>query len=450
MHQAQAFDRRGGFRRHAVPRGRCGRLALVPNRAGRGRHDGRRRSGGPRRRRVARADDRRSPDPLAGATGRRAVPRPPRPRLRAGGHPHGRPLLLPQGRGGAAALARAPAGRQRRGARRDGRRRAGPPRLRRWRPVGPSRPAGQPGCRAHPRRHRRRAARARPLPTGVRDVSHGWCRCGPTLPPMRVCPTRASWWATCRGALATMRQAADAAGTPDDAAWVSYQIGELSFRSGRLSAAVSAYRRAAALSPTFVPAEAGLAKIAWARGHVDRAIRGYRRVVARYPLPEHVIALGDLYTIEGRTAQADDAYALARAEAALFRSNGVNVDVELALFEADHGEPVAALADARAGLAITSQHPCRGRARLGPVSQRAGAAGGPPGAAGASARHAGRALVLPRRHDRPAARRPRRGSADADARAGHQPALLDPVRNPGAADDRPAAPVSAPPTSCGP
>ena len=151
------------------------------------------------------------------------------------------------------------------------------------------------------------------------------------------------------GALATMRQAADAAGTPDDAAWVSYQIGELSFRSGRLSAAMSAYRRAAALSPTFVPAEAGLAKIAWARGHVDRAIRGYRRVVARYPLPEHVIALGDLYTIEGHTAQADDAYALARAEAALFRSNGVNVDVELALFEADHGEPVAALADARAG-----------------------------------------------------------------------------------------------------
>ncbi len=253
-----------------------------------------------------------------------------------------------------------------------------------------------------------------------------------------------------RGALATMRQAADAAGTPDDAAWVSYQIGELSFRSGRLSAAVSAYRRAAALSPTFVPAEAGLAKIAWARGHVDRAIRGYRRVVARYPLPEHVIALGDLYTIEGRTAQADDAYALARAEAALFRSNGVNVDVELALFEADHGEPVAALADATGRLAITTQHPCRGRARLGPVSQRALAAGGPPGAAGASARHAGRALVLPRRHDRPAARRPRRGSADADARAGHQPALLDPVRNPGAADGRPAAPVSAPPTSCGP
>ena len=152
------------------------------------------------------------------------------------------------------------------------------------------------------------------------------------------------------GALATMHRAADAAGTPDDAAWVSYQIGELSVPerpSGR--GRLRDTGRAAALSPTFLPAEAGLAKIAWARGHIDRAIRGYRQVVARYPLPEHVIALGDLYAIQGRTAQADDAYALARAEAALFRSNGVNVDVELALFEADHGDPEAALTDARAG-----------------------------------------------------------------------------------------------------
>ena len=151
------------------------------------------------------------------------------------------------------------------------------------------------------------------------------------------------------GALAAMRQAADAAGTPDDAAWVSYQIGELSFRSGHLPAADLAYRRAEALSPTFLPAKAGIAKIAWARGDIARAIRSYRRLVARYPLPEHVIALGDLYAIDGQTTRADDAYALARAEAALFRANGVNVDVELALFEADHGDPVAALADARAG-----------------------------------------------------------------------------------------------------
>ena len=154
------------------------------------------------------------------------------------------------------------------------------------------------------------------------------------------------------GAFAAMRMALAAAGTPDDAAWVSFQLGDLSFRAGRLGPATFAYRRAAALAPTFVPAQAGLAKIAWARGNVERSIRLYRDVVDRYPLPEHVIALGDLYTLAGRTRAAADTYDLAGAEATLFRANGVNVDVELALFEADHDDARTALDDARAGWAV--------------------------------------------------------------------------------------------------
>jgi tetratricopeptide (TPR) repeat protein len=153
------------------------------------------------------------------------------------------------------------------------------------------------------------------------------------------------------GASEAMTRAFRAAGTPDDAAWVSSQIGDLYFRSGRLAAAEHAYDRSVALSPTYVPPHAGLAKIAWARGDVDRAIRGYRWVVARYPLPEHVVALGDLETAAGRERQAANAYELARTEAQLFRSNGVNVDVEQAVFEADHGDPATAVADARAGWA---------------------------------------------------------------------------------------------------
>jgi tetratricopeptide (TPR) repeat protein len=153
------------------------------------------------------------------------------------------------------------------------------------------------------------------------------------------------------GALRAMHRAFRAAGTPDDASWVSYQIGELYFRTGRIALAAHAYRRSVALSPRFIPPHAGFAKITWARGHLEDAIRGYRWVVARYPLPEHVIALGDLYTVAGRDAQAENEYALARAEAELFRANGVNVDLEQAVFEADHGDPATALADARAGWA---------------------------------------------------------------------------------------------------
>ena len=71
-------------------------------------------------------------------------------------------------------------------------------------------------------------------------------------------------------------------------------------------------------------------------------------MVSRYPLPEYVIALGDLYATSGDKMQADQQYSLVRAEEQLFRANGVNVDLELSLFESDHGDPQAGLTQARA------------------------------------------------------------------------------------------------------
>jgi tetratricopeptide (TPR) repeat protein len=70
--------------------------------------------------------------------------------------------------------------------------------------------------------------------------------------------------------------------------------------------------------------------------------------VARSPLPDYVVALGDLLWSTGDRSGAREQYGLARAEAALFRANGVNVDLELALFDADHGRPGPALRAARA------------------------------------------------------------------------------------------------------
>jgi tetratricopeptide (TPR) repeat protein len=151
-----------------------------------------------------------------------------------------------------------------------------------------------------------------------------------------------------RGAMVAMRAAARAAGTPQDSAWASYQLGELYFTTGRPGLAEAAYRRGVELAPDYVPPHAGLAKLAWAEGHIRRAIRGYTWVVQRFPSPEYVIALGDLYRETGRRAPAERQYGLVRAEEQLFRANGVNIDLELALFDADHGRPVDALAAARA------------------------------------------------------------------------------------------------------
>jgi tetratricopeptide (TPR) repeat protein len=149
------------------------------------------------------------------------------------------------------------------------------------------------------------------------------------------------------GAIFSMRAAEEAAGTPSDSAWASFQLGELYWNSGQVDKAAQAYRRGAELAPEYVPPTTGLAKVAWARGDFARAISLFRQVVQRYPSPEYVIALGDLYAVRGDRAQADQQYALVRAEHDLFAANGVNIDLELALFDADHGDAAAALTAAR-------------------------------------------------------------------------------------------------------
>ncbi len=150
------------------------------------------------------------------------------------------------------------------------------------------------------------------------------------------------------GAIAAMKVARDYAGSPADGAWASYQLGELYFNSGDLKDAEVAYREGTQLAPEFVPPFAGLAKVAWARGHLRSAIGRYRDVVARYPLPEYVIALGDLYRASGQPDLAAREDGLLHQEEQLLRAAGVNLDLEQALFESSHGDPQAGLVAAQA------------------------------------------------------------------------------------------------------
>jgi tetratricopeptide (TPR) repeat protein len=148
------------------------------------------------------------------------------------------------------------------------------------------------------------------------------------------------------GAMALMRQALDYASSAGDRAWASNQIGELAFNAGDLATAERSYRFASEMDPTFFPARAGLAKVAAARGETGRAIAAYHEIVAAYPLPEYVVALADLQTAAGRTTDAEGTIGLLRVEEKLFEANGVNVDLEIALFDADHGLDLAAGLDA--------------------------------------------------------------------------------------------------------
>ena len=150
------------------------------------------------------------------------------------------------------------------------------------------------------------------------------------------------------GAASAMRLAVSAGGAAaENVAYVQSLLGDLELRRGRLAAARLAYRSALARFPGHVPAQAGLARVDAARGQTGRAIARMRAVVARLPLPEHVIALGELELAAGRDAAAHRDFALVRAEQRLLAAGGVNTDVELALFEADHGSPARGVSLAR-------------------------------------------------------------------------------------------------------
>jgi tetratricopeptide (TPR) repeat protein len=138
------------------------------------------------------------------------------------------------------------------------------------------------------------------------------------------------------GARRDMRLALDAAASFADRAWALNQLGDLAFTVGDLRAAAGDYRKAMAADPSFVPAQAGVAKVAAAQGDVPGAIRSYRHIVEVYPLPQYVVDLGDLLTVSGDPAGAARQYELLRVEAQLFRANGVDMDLEVAQFDAEH------------------------------------------------------------------------------------------------------------------
>ncbi len=147
------------------------------------------------------------------------------------------------------------------------------------------------------------------------------------------------------GALEAMKLAVSAGGdSAENLAYVQTLLGNLEFDRGSLRAADSAYRLALARYPRYVPAEAGLARVDAARGRLGTAIRRYRSVVARLPLPEHVIALGEAELAAGRGPAAKRDFALVAVEQRLLQRSGVNTDTELALFEANHGSPGQAVA----------------------------------------------------------------------------------------------------------
>lgn len=140
------------------------------------------------------------------------------------------------------------------------------------------------------------------------------------------------------GAIAAMNLALGATTvTGDDAGWVRAQLGDLFFNSGRLNRASEFYETAIEVAPELAVAQAGRARVAAARGDLDRAIEIMTPVVNRYPTPFYASTLGDLYAANGDAENARRQYALVDVQRKLFAAVGVEPDVELTVSYADRG-----------------------------------------------------------------------------------------------------------------
>ncbi len=174
------------------------------------------------------------------------------------------------------------------------------------------------------------------------------------LSPDTASLARASYTWELRGDLdkarALMQRAHDNALNPAQRAFTRYYLGDLALNSGDAPGALAHYEAGLLADPSYTPLLEGRARAELALGRGDDAQRDLADAVARLPLPGYVLLYGELLESFGKTAEAERQYDLFRAEQALLEANGVVVDVEAALFEADHGDAQQAISAAEAGL----------------------------------------------------------------------------------------------------
>ncbi|MEX0683275.1 MAG: tetratricopeptide repeat protein [Dehalococcoidia bacterium] len=119
-------------------------------------------------------------------------------------------------------------------------------------------------------------------------------------------------------------------------AWARVNFGTFKFSQGSLDDAADQYDAALEAFPGYIHALAGQARVAAARGDYDRGIDLYTQVTDRQPLPEYIAALGDVYAVAGQPSDAQRQYDLIGVIDQLYKANGINTDLQMAIFFADH------------------------------------------------------------------------------------------------------------------
>lgn len=150
----------------------------------------------------------------------------------------------------------------------------------------------------------------------------------------------------------TIRLALDAAVDAETRAWAYVELGRLDRGDLRFAAAAGHFRNALTVSPGNPLALEAWGETEAARGNLERAIALQQRAVASRFSPEFAASLGDLYTVAGRPKAAEKAYDLVQRQEQQLAENGVDTDLDRAMFQLEHGIDLAgSLTLARRGYA---------------------------------------------------------------------------------------------------
>jgi tetratricopeptide (TPR) repeat protein len=124
----------------------------------------------------------------------------------------------------------------------------------------------------------------------------------------------------------------------ENKAWCVAQMALLDFAQGAYLPAEQMLSKGLAEAPNNYQLLAAMGKVKAAEKDYPAAIEYYKKAEAIVPQHEVVVALGDLYTIEGRKDEAKRQYDLVEFIRKLNKANGVVGDLQMAQYLADHDQ----------------------------------------------------------------------------------------------------------------
>lgn len=149
-------------------------------------------------------------------------------------------------------------------------------------------------------------------------------------------------------AAASLSDAAASAEAPAERAAYLERGGQLAWEVGDRDAALRHFQEAVRLDPDQRAALAGQGRALAALGRTTEALNAYRVALAKQPLPQYALELGELYESLGLGQAARVQYDLLRDRVRSARAGGADEELLLGQFEADHGDPESAVRRLRA------------------------------------------------------------------------------------------------------